>query len=207
MSRTYKDRPYKVRVIEAYREGRFEHDHSGRDVYRGWAGDRELSARFYKSDAAEIHAYREFLRTLNDNYRWEEVERNPYDFCSAREANLGMDAGRFFPWRALKTKPSRRYVEFRVSRYYEYDYGVGDCDIDMLNPNTNRHIETGKYTSCGVAVPRVEYRRKNGRKGSQRSLVRQNLRELARDPFYDELDETDLLVDERTRWLGGCGCC
>lgn len=144
MSRTWKDRPMRVRLHENMKNGHIDHDHTASVVRTriGYSPDRELSIIFYKWAQKEIDEHKAFLDSLGDEIVYEIEEKD-----SVRMFDRGAALAGFYssPTYTLKT------VCFVVRRVYTYESNDLCTDADHYDSFTKTDTRNGKAARCTPA--------------------------------------------------------
>lgn len=154
MSRSHKHKHISQRVKDAIDQGYIIHDHRARVDKTGWDYDREHSTLFPKANSKEIHAYREFLGSLGDEYRWTEVESHTLEYARDKGNYIYAQwkfifARQWSVWHEMESDEHYKTIEFRVERWVEKDTPLnGECDLAFYDWTTGKNKETGEWSRC-----------------------------------------------------------
>lgn len=190
MSRTFKDKPYHVRLRENMEKGLIDHDHRPAEARTRVAryADRALSRTFFKRDTKAIAEYRAFLDGL-DAITYEVVEREgtyTYDRDALRQGVY-----------TLVSSP--KTIELQVYRVITYEAQDLCTDAEHYDPRTQTDTRNGKRARCTPTWTRDLGRWDRGTKNAPtRAAVRAalakaqglansgHLDEAYSDPTYEE---------------------
>lgn len=184
MSRTYKDKPHRVRLRENMERGLIDHDHRETPAREGlsWLPDRNLTVTYYKWAQKEIHEYRLYLNSL-EAIEYEEVES---EGAFIRNPLTRTEAGDYY------FEPGHREpktIRFEVRHAYTYPGRDGRCAADEYD----ELIPSWKQTCTPRWTRDLNRRRRGGKNRYSRAQVRAALdvtRGLANadhlDPAYSD---------------------
>lgn len=138
MSRTVKDKPFRVQLLENYKQGKIDHDHELLGYSR--TIQRTAEYEFHKDDAADIVAFRKFLNS--EGYEYTTYEKEPYEISAYRVEQ-----------ETLRPQYEPRRVVFAVK--YDYivvEYSEYCTDFEHYDQENHVDIRDGKKPVCTPSI-------------------------------------------------------
>jgi len=204
MSRTYKDRPRKVREREAMKAGRIYHDHLPHPAMERTSRypSRALSREIPKGDTGALRAYREELASNPQVGRVEETELKPRAYIDFKPegAYRVTVVPRMVSFQVYTTFTAAEYSDY-CSDYEHYDFAKGvdtrDGKRARCVPDTFYSYSYGYYCSCSYC--------RRGYPRGERARVRDELRALLKDANGSGLEDGEYSgVEEVYESRGWC---
>lgn len=147
MSRTLKDHPLRVKMLDNLRRGEVWHAHNrlGRTV----SGRSQYEYTFWKDDAASIRAFQQYLDSEHIEYAVEETDPTP-----------------MFDPHSDRTQPieyTPRQVVFLVTlRYVKREYTAYCTDYAHYDPQRDVDTRDGKVPVCRPMMDGATFRQEYG---------------------------------------------
>lgn len=144
MSRTFKDRPRRIRLADNLKKGLIDHDHRALPASERWRPARELDATYFKRDTVAIQEYKDYLGSLGSSYRYTLIEVPGLPPTRRWHQDKETDA--------IYSTPVEGYpktVRFEVEYLFEYPGRVPHCTHPKdYDPVLDIDRATGNRADC-----------------------------------------------------------
>lgn len=236
MSRTYKDRSYRMRLMDNMKAGKIDHDH--REPRSDWTryrkdipvinGYRVGAHQFMEHEGKDLVAFKEYLTENNVQFTEEVSEMEKTGTYFRRYAQEELDemetytreytAAEWAFFERLRTRNYNKTVKvIRVTPFvlkkgrYRSDESEFCTDAEHFDPVTQTDTRDGKSAKCSPSWDGVWHYRKFGKRynAASRSGTRQAAWKAVKEHRAGcvEGDYDNIDLYEMRFSFFGCGCC